>query len=92
MKEPFKCVWLVVACFAVGCGSDQTPPTAPPALTPLSVADWRGLPFNEKDDEATFDRLKLQDHKLKDDRAWHRFMVETVNPERKTDLPDDLPG
>ena len=87
-----KCYALVViANLIAGCAGEIKPPTTPPAPTPLSLADWRGLPVQEKYDETTFDRLKLQDPKLKNERNWTRFMVETVIPERKKDLPDDLP-
>lgn len=86
----FTCI--AIASVVVGCGGDVTPTTAPPAPTPLGIAEWRELPVAEKYDETTFDRLRLQDPKLKNDRNWARFMVETVIPERKRDLPDDLPG
>lgn len=92
MKNRVQYAWIVVAGLLVGCGGEMTPPTTPPAPTPLSVAEWRELPVGEKYDEATFDRLKLQDPKLKEDRNWARFMAETVVPERKKDLPGDLPG
>ena len=68
------------------------PPAMPPAPTPLSVDAWHELPVHEKYDESTFSRLRSQDPKLDNDRAWHRFMIETVIPARKRDLPDDLPN
>ncbi|MEX0820282.1 MAG: hypothetical protein WD070_11845 [Pirellulaceae bacterium] len=92
MRVPWREVCLLVASFAVGCGNEPTPGTTPPAPTPLSVAQWRELPVGEKYDEATFARLKMQDPRLQTDRGWHRFMAETVVPERKKDLPDDILG
>ena len=58
---------------------------------PLTVDEWRELPVQTKYDETTFDRLRLHDPNLKNERHWNRFMVETIIPERKKDLPDDLP-
>lgn len=85
----------VLACgfliLVAGCGGQPAPSPMPDAPTPLSVAQWRDLPVNEKYDEATFQRLRLHDPNLNDERTWQQFMMETVIPERTKDLPDDFP-
>jgi hypothetical protein len=48
------------------------------------------LPVTEKYDETTLERLKRNDPNLKTAHGWNRFMIETVVPERKKDLPDDF--
>jgi hypothetical protein len=83
---------LLMACLAAGCSSGSGPPSMPPSPTPLTLAEWRELPVVEKYDDATFSRLKMNDDKLNSERAWNRFMVETIIPERKKDLPDDFKG
>jgi len=92
MKSTVPFVCLTLAGIAIGCGSESPTPQTFTPPQPLSVAEWRELPTNEKYDEATFHRLKLQNPNLNNDRAWHRFMIETVIPERKQDLPDGLPS
>ena len=92
MKSYWKHSCLLVACLAAGCSSESGPPPLPAPPTPLSLAEWRELPVVEKYDDATFSRLKMNEDTLQSERAWHRFMVETVIPERKKDLPDDFKG
>lgn len=82
---------LLTAVFCVGCSAEPTIPTLPPAPTPLTVEQWKTLPISEKYDEATFERLKLQDSKLKSDREWEKFMKTVIIPERKIDIPG-IPG
>ena len=86
----FRIAGVVCLLALAGCG-DNGPPTLPPAPTPLNVQEWKSLEIQVKYDEATFDRLKLNDPKLKSDREWHRFMREVVVPERKKDIPG-VPG
>ena len=92
MSVVSRIAFLAIAAVLSGCGGNHhTNPKSPPAApTPLSVADWRTLPASEKYDESTFQRLKLHDPKLKDERNWARFMKETVIAERRRDLPGDF--
>ncbi|MEO8497618.1 MAG: hypothetical protein ABI614_21335, partial [Planctomycetota bacterium] len=92
VRKVMKILCVVVASAAIGCSGEPTPNEMPSAPTPLSVAEWQALPVVEKYDDAAFQRLKMQDAKLKNEREWHRFMVETVIPERKKDLPGDFAG
>lgn len=62
-------------------------PTNPPPPTVLTLEEWKKLPIPEKYDEGTFDRLRMQDPKLQDDRAWHDYMAREIIPERKKDIP-----
>jgi hypothetical protein len=69
---------------ALGCGGEE--PVADPP-TPLTVAQWKTLPPEEKYDPATFERLKDADPKLRSPAGWEKFMVEVVVPERTRDIP-----
>jgi hypothetical protein len=72
-----------------GCGSA----TAPISKTgPLTVDAWKELDPAEKYDEATFDRLKQHDPKLKSGSEWVQFMRKVVIPERNADMPDTIPA
>lgn len=65
---------------------------APCTADTIELSRVARLPVVEKYDDATFSRLKMNEETLQSERAWHRFMVETVVPERKKDLPDDFKG
>jgi hypothetical protein len=75
-----------------GCGSPAAPPPPPSAPEPLTVEEWRDLEISEKYDEGTFERLKLTNPKLKSEREWDLFMKKVVIPERKIDMPGNIPG
>ena len=87
-RIPHKLV-LAITVVVSGC---VRPVAESPALTsPLSVAEWRGLPVRNKYDENTFRRLKLNDPRLQQEQHWAQFMKDTVLPERRQDLPGDFP-
>ncbi|HTN76677.1 MAG TPA: hypothetical protein VL096_15570 [Pirellulaceae bacterium] len=76
----------------LGCGQAEQPILKTlPAPTPLTIEDWKKLPIEEKYDELSFDRLKLQDPKLKSDAAWRAFMKKEILPERTKDFPPQKP-
>lgn len=70
-----------------GCGDNVKPPPPAPALTALSLEEWRQLPIDQKYDGATFDRLRMSDPRLQDERAWLTYMARHIIPERKQDIP-----
>ncbi|MCA9174211.1 MAG: hypothetical protein KDB14_06960 [Planctomycetales bacterium] len=81
---------LLVLIAAAGCGNSPEPPET--SLSgPLSIEQWRTLPTDLKYSPNTFERIRAQVLELQDERAWSRFMIETVVPERRRDLPDDVP-
>lgn len=83
---------VVLAGATVGCERvEPLPPALPTPLPPLTVEEWKGLPIEEKYDDATFERLRDADKKLRTDRGWQKFMVDVVIPERKIDIPG-VPG
>lgn len=68
----------------LACGKDSEKPKLLPEPTPLTVEEWKPLPFFEKFDGATLERLRMHDEKLrKSERAWSKFMREVVIPERQ---------
>lgn len=81
---------LVLAVFAgtMGCGREPNKPRELEPLAPLSVADWKQLPVEEKYEPETFERLKLKEPNLRSERGWRRFMITVVVPERKEDIPE----
>jgi hypothetical protein len=91
---PLRLIQLSMLLIAVvlGCGRGEPHPPQPPAvLPPLTVAEWKSLPLEEKYDDATFERLREADKSLRSDRAWQKFMKDVVVPERKMDIPG-VPG
>jgi hypothetical protein len=72
-----------------GCGGPARPGPAPPA-TPLTLSEWRALDVEKKYEPETFERLKLADPRLKDERAWGRFFASVIAPERRKEIPIDL--
>ncbi|MEQ8790305.1 MAG: hypothetical protein RIC55_28675 [Pirellulaceae bacterium] len=77
------CCLFVLGCF--GTPTQEVKELEP--KTPLSVDEWKQLPVDVKYENDTFERLKLNDPKLKQDRAWEQFMRTVVVPERKKDIP-----
>jgi len=79
---------LLLAFAAVGCGGSSRPePSIPAPMPTLTIEQWKEMPPEEKYDEATFDRLREADPKLKKRREWDKFMKTVVIPERKIDIP-----
>jgi len=74
-----------------GCGDKVTPPAPAPAATTLSLEDWRKLPVELKYDGDTLDRLRMNDPRLQNERAWQAYMMQNIIPERKKDIPG-VPG
>ncbi|PQO38909.1 hypothetical protein C5Y96_03290 [Blastopirellula marina] len=78
------CVFLtsLLAC------SENAPQTAlPTEPTALTVDQWKQLPVGEKYDEATLERLRMEEKSLQSGRSWKKFMNEVVMPEMKKDIP-----
>jgi hypothetical protein len=69
-----------------GCSGKST--DAPPAAAPLTVDEWHKLPPEEKYEIETFERLKLGNPKLQNQRAWDQFTRSVILPSRKRDLPN----
>lgn len=90
-SAPMRIMCGILIVVVVGCGSPKPPPP-PAAPQPLTVEEWRDLEISEKYDEGTFERLKLNDPKLKSEEEWNKFMRRVVIPERKADMPGNIPG
>lgn len=75
---------LALALGVTGCGST----TAPKPPTPLSVADWKGMPTDQKYTPETLERLKDGDPKLQTAEGWEAFQKTVVVPARKKDFPN----
>lgn len=88
MHQLIRLTLLALVVFAVGCGREPNEPRDLEAPTPISVTEWKELPVEEKYQPETFERLKLNDPKLRSDRAWHYFMIKVVVPERRKDIPE----
>lgn len=87
---PLRVRLLVGAIFlsgALGCEAGSSAPADDER--PLTFEDWKAMPAEAKYRGATFERLKLGDPKLQDDRAWDKFQREVVLPARKKDPPPD---
>ena len=70
-----------------GCAGESPMPSLPPAPTALTLDEWKTLEIQEKYDEATFERLRMQDPKLKNDRHWRAYFKQHILPERDKDIP-----
>ncbi|WP_254507416.1 hypothetical protein [Anatilimnocola floriformis] len=75
------------AALLTGCGGTPPPPPLPDAPTPLKLEEWRVLPIEVKYDGATFERLRMAEPQLQNDRAWQVWFNQNVIPERKKDIP-----
>lgn len=83
MKLRTAIVALAVAVGLSGC-SDKSA-TKPPV--PLSVADWKAMPPDQKYTTETLERLKEGDPKLQTPDGWEAFQKSVVLPARKKDFP-----
>jgi hypothetical protein len=70
-----------------GCG--DSPAAKPPA--PLSVADWKAMPTDQKYTPEALERLKEGDPKLQTPEGWEAFQKTVVQPARKKDFPAGKP-
>lgn len=82
---------LLLLTLSIGCGGKIQPPPPSPELTALSLEEWKSLPLDVKYDGATFDRLRMNDPRLQDERFWMSYMATHIIPERKKDIPG-VPG
>lgn len=86
MKLRFVVVFIAAAVGVVGCGG---PAPTPPA--PLSVADWKAMPPDQKYTPETLERLKEGDPKFQTPEGWEAFQKTVVQPARKKDFPGGKP-
>ena len=78
---------LLNASLVMGCGSSPPPPAPLAAPTALTLEEWKTLPVDLKYDGATFDRLRMNNPQLQNERAWQAYMNYYIIPERKKDIP-----
>ncbi len=84
MKFAAILLLLTVSFALVGCGRA---PTKDLANEPLTVEDWKDMPVESKYEIGTFERLKLGEPKLQDDREWQLFARNVMLPAKKRELP-----
>jgi hypothetical protein len=84
MKAVYGILLLVLTAGVVGCGG-QPQSAEPPA--PLSVADWKTMPVDQKYQPETLERLKQGDPKLDTPEGWDAFSRSTLAENRKKDFP-----
>lgn len=72
---------IAVLGFLVGCGG--SPPSPAAVERPMTVAEWEGLPADQKYRAESYERLKLGEPKFQDERYWDRFYKQTVLPGQK---------
>ncbi|MDG1872469.1 MAG: hypothetical protein P8J27_01060 [Mariniblastus sp.] len=77
---------LLLPCLLVGCGNVTTD-SVNKQDQPLTIQEWKQLDVAEKYEPETFDRLKLNDPKLSQDKHWDQLMRRVVVPERRKDIP-----
>lgn len=74
-----------------GCGGSQAP-VASLHESPLTVDQWKAMPPETKYEVETFERLKLGNPKLQDQREWDKFARTVVFPAKKKDFPSGKPA
>ena len=77
---------VVLAFGLVGCGVKSDKHKAP--QTPLTVAEWKLLPVEQKYDPDTIERLKQGDPTLETPEGWEAFNRTTLLQSRKKDFPN----
>ena len=70
----------------VGCGVKSDSAKTP--QTPLTVAEWKLLPVDQKYEPDTIERLKQGDPALETPEGWDAFNRATLLPSRKKDFPN----
>lgn len=71
----------------LGCGSE--PETAQVNEEAITVESWKALDVDVKYEPEIFDRLKLNEPRLSNERNWDRFMRDVIVPERRKDIPTE---
>lgn len=83
---------LVVAAVVAGLTGCGTPGgSAGTKPTPLTVADWKAMPTDQKYTPETLERLKEGDPELQTAEGWEKFQKTVVIPARKKDFPNGKP-
>jgi hypothetical protein len=77
-----RLVLLAVAFGLAGCGGKPTAETPPP----LTVADWKALPVDQKYTPEALERLKRGDPKLETPEGWEAFSRTALAEARKKDF------
>jgi len=73
----------------VGCGG-KSDAAKTVASSPLTVAEWKALPVEEKYQSETIERLKKADPNLETPEGWDAFNRATLQPERRKDFPNAI--
>lgn len=84
MKPKTVLLVLAVTLGLTGCNGG---PSASSAPAPLSAADWKALPADQKYTPETLERLKAGDPSLQTPEGWEAFQKSVVGPARKKDFP-----
>lgn len=79
-------VMMVLVFGLVGCGVKSDSAKTPP--TPLTVAEWKLLPVEQKYEPDAIERLKQGDPALETPEGWDAFNRATLLPSRKKDFPN----
>ena len=74
---------MILTFFALGCGRSK--PSVLIDESPLTIEQWKELSVEIKYEPSTFERLKLGEPKLQNDREWEKFTRNTLIPARKRD-------
>jgi len=75
-------MWLALLIAIVGCSRPDNS-----AAQPLTMEVWAALPPEKKFEIGTFERLKLGNPKLQDDREWNQFAQKVMLPAKKKERP-----
>jgi len=78
---------ILISAMAAGCAGNSGAAKTGPA-SPLTVAEWKTLPVDEKYEPATIERLKKADPNLETPEGWDAFNRSTLLPARKMDFPN----
>lgn len=82
------CVAILMAVgLQAGCGGAAAPKAGAGSTAPLTVADWKVLPVDQKYTLDTLERLKQGDPSLQTAEGWEAFQKTVVMPARKKDFP-----
>lgn len=76
---------ILIAALAIGCGGKSDAAKTVPT-SPLTVAEWKTMPVEEKYVPETIERLKKADPNLETPEGWDAFNRSTLLPARKKDF------